>query len=122
VTAEVMAICARAGTPPQVFFDMVSGSGAATVSNLFLELGPKMLNRDYSPLFAIDLLCKDNGLALQMASDVGAPAVISRATQMLNEIARAEGLGAEDTSALVKVYERLYGTHVSKTQPFTAEP
>lgn len=115
VTAEVIAVCGRCGVAPDVFFDLVSSSGAATVSNLFLELGPKMLRRDYSPLFTIDLLAKDDRLGLEMAAAVGAPLILSRTTQMLNELAAASGLGAEDTSALVKVYERLYDTRVERT-------
>jgi 3-hydroxyisobutyrate dehydrogenase-like beta-hydroxyacid dehydrogenase len=112
VTAEIMAICAKTGMSPAVLFSCIAESGAASVSNLFLELGPKMLNRDYSPLFAIDLLHKDNALALQMAREHGATPILSSTTQLLNELARAQGLGAEDTSALVKVYELLAKTEV----------
>ncbi len=42
-----MALCAKVGMNPYVFFEAVSGSGAATVSNLFLEIGPTMLNHDW---------------------------------------------------------------------------
>jgi 3-hydroxyisobutyrate dehydrogenase-like beta-hydroxyacid dehydrogenase len=112
VTAEVMALCAKVGMSPRVMFDLIAGSGAATVSNLFKELGPKMLQRDYSPLFAVDLLYKDNMLALEMAKAYRAPLPLSSATQLLNEMARAKALGTEDTSALVKVYEDLFGTRV----------
>jgi len=107
-----MALCAKVDMPPKVLFDLIANSGAATVSNLFKELGPKMLQRDYSPLFAIDLLYKDNMLALEMAKAYKAPLPLSTATQLLNEMARAKALGAEDTSALVKVYEELLGTRV----------
>ena len=112
VTAEIMALCAKVDMEPSVLFNLIADSGAATVSNLFKELGPKMLRRDYSPLFAIDLLHKDNMLALEMARVYKAPTPLSASTQTLNEMARAAGLGAEDTSALVKVYERLYGVKV----------
>jgi 3-hydroxyisobutyrate dehydrogenase-like beta-hydroxyacid dehydrogenase len=98
--------------PPKVLFDLIENSGAATVSNLFRELGPKMLDRDYSPLFSVDLLHKDNNLALEMAREYKAPMPLSTTTQLLNEMARAEGLGAEDTSALVKVYEGLFDVKV----------
>ena len=71
-----------------------------------------MLERDYSPLFAVDLLYKDNMLALEMARTYKAPTPLSVATQVLNEMARSKALGAEDTSALVKVYEELLNTRV----------
>ncbi|MDA8216659.1 MAG: NAD(P)-dependent oxidoreductase [Dehalococcoidales bacterium] len=112
VTAEIMALCAKAGLSPKVLFNLIEGSGAATVSNLFKELGPKMLARDYSPLFAMDLLWKDNMLGLEMAKEYKAPMPLSSATNVLNEMARAKGLGPEDTSALVKIYEEFYGARV----------
>jgi 3-hydroxyisobutyrate dehydrogenase-like beta-hydroxyacid dehydrogenase len=114
VTAEIMALCAKVEMEPAVLFNLIADSGAATVSNLFRELGPKMLKRDYSPLFAIDLLHKDNMLALEMARVYKAPTPLSASTQTLNEMARAFGFGAEDTSALVKVYEGLYSVKVGE--------
>jgi 3-hydroxyisobutyrate dehydrogenase-like beta-hydroxyacid dehydrogenase len=115
VTAEIMALCAKVEMDPAVLFNLIADSGAATVSNLFRELGPKMLKRDYSPLFAIDLLHKDNMLALDMARAYKAPMPLSASTQTLNEMARAFGFGAEDTSALVKVYEGLFSVKVGET-------
>lgn len=107
ITAEIMALSAQVGMNPKILFDTIAESGAASVSNLFLELGPKMLARDYSPLFAIDLLHKDNKLAIEMAQEAGMPLILSRTSQLLNEMARSKGLGSEDTSAVVKVYEDL---------------
>lgn len=112
VTVEVMALCAKVGMPPKVFVDLVTESGAATVSNLFKEVGPKVLNRDFSPLFGIGLLHKDNALALAMAREAGVPMVLSNATQLLNQMALAKGLGKEDTAAVVKVYEDLLNLEV----------
>ncbi len=112
ITVEVMALCAKMGMPPKVFVDLVSESGAATVSNLFKEVGPKVLSRDFTPLFSIALLHKDNALALAMAREAGVPMVLSGATQLLNEMALARGLGKEDTSAAVKVYEDLLNLEV----------
>jgi 3-hydroxyisobutyrate dehydrogenase-like beta-hydroxyacid dehydrogenase len=107
VTAEVLAICAACGMDAQVFVQTVADSGAATVSNLFRELGPKILARDFSPAFSIDLLHKDVRLGLEMASRARVPTIISTAGAVLIEMARARGLGPEDTGAVVKVFEAL---------------
>lgn len=112
VTAEALAICAASGVDPQVFVQTVADSGAATVSNLFRELGPKILARDFSPAFSIDLLHKDVRLGLEMAARVHVPAVISPAGALLIEMARARGLGSEDTGAVVKVFEALTAVEV----------
>jgi len=113
MTAEMMAISVRAGLSPAVLFDTIAASQAATVSGLFKEVGAKIVERDFSPVFPIDLLCKDNGLAVAMAKECGTPPILANVVQMLNELGRARGLGSEDTSALVKVYEAIYDDSTS---------
>lgn len=107
MTAEMMAISVKAGLSPRVLFETMAESQAATVSGLFKEVGAKIVARDFTPIFPIDLLCKDNRLAIAMARACDAPPVLANTVQVLNELAGARGLGAEDTSALVKVYEVL---------------
>jgi len=108
ITAEVLAICTKSGLSPNILFETIASSGAATVSGLFRETGRKIVDRDFEPVFTIDLLCKDASLGLKMAKDFGAPPMIAEVVQTYNEIAKATGLGNEDTSALVKVFESLY--------------
>ena len=103
ITAEVFALSAKLGMEPKVFFDTVADSGAATVSNLFRELGPKMVTDDWSPLFSVDNLHKDVRLGIAMAKQVGADFLVSEANQRLNALARDAGYGSEDTAAVVKV-------------------
>lgn len=116
VTAEIMALSTKLGMSPKTLFETISGSGAASVSNLFLELGPKMLTRDFSPLFTTDLLHKDMRLAIRMAEELGFPLFVAQANQRLNDLARTKGLGAEDTSGVVKIYEEFLGVQVSPDQ------
>lgn len=113
ITAEVFAAAALVGVSPRRFYETVANSGAATVSNLFRELGPKMLEDDFSPTFTVDLLHKDNKLAIEMLDDARASAVVGSAITVLNGLARASGYGGEDTSAVVKVYEKLLGVRVA---------
>ena len=42
------------------------------------------------------------------SKDADAPSVIAGTVQLYNEIAHAEGLGMQDTSALYKVFSRHY--------------
>ena len=51
---------------------------------------------------------KDAKLAIQMAKDADAPSVVAGNIQIFNEIAHAQGLGNQDTSALYKVFSRHY--------------
>ena len=107
MTAEMMAIAQKSPIDPDVLYQTIAGSSAATVSGLFKEVGRKIIERDFSPTFPIDLLCKDNGLAVQMAQELGANPIIATAVQRMNEKTQALGLGAEDTSAIIKYYEGL---------------
>ncbi len=106
-TAEVMAVAPQLGIPPALFYEVVVSSGAATVSGLFREVGDKIARADFSPVFSVDLLCKDTDLALGMAQRAGAAPVLTSATRLLNHLARARGLGPQDSSALVQVYHAL---------------
>lgn len=109
ISSEVMAICDHVGIDKKVFYDTVAASSAATVSGLFREVGRSIVNDGYdSPAFTVDLLIKDAKLGLQMAKDADAPSVIAGMVQMYNEVAHAEGLGTQDTSALYKIFSRHY--------------
>ena len=112
ITAEILAICTKLGMSSKVLYDAIADSGAASVSGLFKELGPKILDRDFEPLFAIDLLHKDMGLGIQMAKQIGVPLFVSEANQRLNEIAKLMGFGKEDTASVIKVYEKLLNIEV----------
>lgn len=113
ITAEVFAAAALVGVSPRKFYETVADSGAATVSNLFRALGPKILEEDFSPTFTVDLLHKDNKLAIEMLDGARAPVIVGNAVMVLNGLAQAAGYGGEDTSAIVKVYETLLGTKVA---------
>ena len=92
-----------------MFYDTVASSSAATVSGLFREVGKCIVNEAFeTPAFTVDLLIKDTRLALQMAKQANAPSLIAGTVQMYNELASADGLGMQDTSALYKVFERHY--------------
>jgi 3-hydroxyisobutyrate dehydrogenase-like beta-hydroxyacid dehydrogenase len=109
ISSEVMAICDHVGIDKKVFYDTVASSSAATVSGLFREVGKSIVNDGFeTPAFTVDLLIKDAKLGLQMAKDADAPCVIAGNVQLYNEIAHAEGLGTQDTSALYKVFSQHY--------------
>ncbi len=103
ITAEVMSACEAVGVSPRTFYETVAGSGAATVSPLFRALGAKIVEGDFEPVFTVDLLHKDVSLALAMLDKEGSSLLVGNAVRDLVERARAAGLGAEDSSAIVKV-------------------
>lgn len=102
-TAELFAVAEKLGMEAGLLFDTIVNSGAATVSNLLGELGPKVVANDFTPSFTIDNLEKDIGLGLTMARVAGITLEFSEAGQRLNRAAQAAGLGGEDTAAVFKV-------------------
>jgi 3-hydroxyisobutyrate dehydrogenase len=73
------------------------------VSNLFRELGPKIIAGDFEPDFSVDNLAKDIDQGLALASASGLTLEVAEAGQRLNRRAQAAGLGSEDTAAVVEV-------------------
>lgn len=104
VTAEVLNASAAAGVDPEVFVRTVADSGAATVSNLFREIAPKIVAGNYTPAFSLDLLAKDNRLARELTQHAGVFAPVVELVDSLNTAAVELGHGAEDTGALIEVY------------------
>lgn len=105
VTAEAVAACAAVGVSPATFYEAVAGSEAATVSPLFRQVGRKMVEADYEPIFTVDLMRKDVALAVAMLAAGGIEPRIGEAVLAQIEEAQAAGLGHEDTSAVAKLYD-----------------
>ncbi len=110
MTAEMMAVSEKVGIPPKLLFETITASQAGTVSNLFKELGERIVLDDFSnPTFPVNLLCKDVRLAVEMAQEHKAPPLLARTIQFANEMAQAQGFGASDTAVMWKSFSRLWG-------------
>lgn len=117
ITAEVLVLSQAAGLDPGVFVDTVVESGAASVSGLFKDVGPRAVDGDFSPTFALSLMRKDNGLALALADHYKVPMPVGTAAQTLNTMAVSSGLGDEDSIAVVKLLEQVSGHVARRGQP-----
>ena len=110
MTAEMMAISEAMDISPKLLYDTITASQAGTVSNLFKELGQRISDDKYNdPTFTVDLLIKDVRLGVEMAKAHNAPPVVARGVELLNEIAKAQGYGGEDTSIMWKSYRKIWG-------------
>lgn len=110
--AEVMSLGAKLGMNPKLVYDTIAESRSAAVSNLFIELVPKVLEGNFEAVFSVDLLYKDVDLALGMAEEQKVPMLMARSAQIVNEMARAKGFGQEDTAALIKIFEDMLNIKV----------
>jgi 3-hydroxyisobutyrate dehydrogenase-like beta-hydroxyacid dehydrogenase len=104
-TCETFALGSRLGMDPALLYETILESGAATVSNLFRELGPKIVEGEFSPNFSVDNLEKDVGMGLALAHSAGLSLEVGEAGQRLNHRAQAAELGHKDTAAVVNVID-----------------
>jgi 3-hydroxyisobutyrate dehydrogenase len=109
ITAEMMALASHLGFEPRLLYETITASQAGTVSNLFKELGARIGEDQYAnPTFTVDLLVKDVRLAAQMAAENGAPLLLTRTVEFINELAQTRGLGSEDTAVMWKMMKQLW--------------
>ena len=109
VTAEALMLAQAAGLDPGLFVDTVVDSGAATVSGLFRSVAPRAVDGDFRPTFTLDLVRKDNDLAVQLATSLGLELSVGSAARDLHDRAVLAGHGAEDSVAVLRLLEEEFG-------------
>ncbi|HEY6100820.1 MAG TPA: L-threonate dehydrogenase [Anaeromyxobacter sp.] len=100
--AEAMALCIREGADPRATYDVICASAGS--SWMFQNRVPHILAGDYTPLSAVNIFVKDLGIVLDSARKVGMGLPLTAAAHQLYLMAAAAGHGAEDDSAVVKVF------------------
>lgn len=103
--AEAMALCKASNTDLDCFYDVVCNGGGFAYSRYFEKRVPRMREGDFSPLFMLDLMTKDSKLAQDLSRDVGMNAPLLDQVIARFEEGQAKGLGAEDFSAVARLYQ-----------------
>jgi 3-hydroxyisobutyrate dehydrogenase-like beta-hydroxyacid dehydrogenase len=96
--AEAAQITEAAGLDPAAALEIL-GEGAAGSRLLKAKL-PKMLKRDFSPQFALELMDKDLRYFLALAQDLDRPAPIASLVRSQYHAARRAALGKLDSCAV----------------------
>ena len=74
--------------------------------------GRAILKDRLSPMFTVDLACKDIGLATELAGQVGVDlSMVSRAEELLRKF-QNDGFAQEDILATIKALEKSAGVNV----------
>ncbi|HVB68326.1 MAG TPA: NAD(P)-dependent oxidoreductase [Acetobacteraceae bacterium] len=108
--SEALLLGAAAGIDVHKLYDVICN--ASGNSDAFRGLGPKAFERNFKPGFALDLAHKDMRLALEMADECGMPGMIAPQVMTLMRMGRAKGMGGDDSSSLLRVYEQALGREV----------
>jgi 3-hydroxyisobutyrate dehydrogenase-like beta-hydroxyacid dehydrogenase len=107
VAAEGMMIAAAAGVDLHRIVEVIAnGSG---FSNAFRGVTTRAMKGKFEPSFALDLAYKDLSLAVDLATEHGMPGMVAPQVLNLMRMARGLGLGADDSTSVIKVYEQVLG-------------
>jgi 3-hydroxyisobutyrate dehydrogenase len=102
--AEGLMLGVTAGLDPQKLVQVISSSSGN--SSAFKSFSERALSGKFSPpSFALNLAHKDLHLALELADELDVPLPQGSATHNLQRMARRMGLGGNDSSAILQVYE-----------------
>ncbi len=108
--SEAFMLASKAGVDPEKVFDAIRGGLAG--STVMEAKVPKILGRDFSPGFRIDLHIKDLNNAIETGHGVGAPLFLTTQVQEMLERLHFDGCGSDDHSAIAKYYEKLCGSEI----------
>jgi 3-hydroxyisobutyrate dehydrogenase len=105
---EAFALGRAAGADPKVLFDVI---GKSTGNSWALQNRPPVaglvpnapVNEDFKPGFMIDLMHKDLGLIMAAGAEFKVPLPLTAVALELYALARAQGLGRKDMSAVATV-------------------
>jgi 3-hydroxyisobutyrate dehydrogenase len=100
--AEAMALGLRAGCDPDALYEVISNSAGS--SWMFQNRVPHILAGDYTPLSAVNIFVKDLGIVLDYAKKSVFPLPLSATAHQMFMQASAAGHGAEDDSAVIKLF------------------
>jgi 2-hydroxymethylglutarate dehydrogenase len=102
--SEGMILGVKAGVSPETLYKIIKVS---TGSSYALEVKlPNLISKGrFEAGFAIDLACKDLGLAISLGKELGAPLSVTSIAQQVYELAKSRGMGRLDHTAVITLLE-----------------
>ncbi len=110
--SEAFVLGTKAGVSPELIYNAIRGGLAG--STVLDAKAPMVMDRNFKPGFKIDLHIKDLANAVETAAEVGAPMLLTNQVLEMMRNLHQNGEGQSDHSALVKFYEKLGNTEVTK--------
>ena len=110
--SEAFALAVKAGVNPENVFNAIKGGLAGgAVMNAKV---PMILDGNFKPGFRVELHIKDLGNALDTAIDLGAPVPLTTTVMEILQAVKADGMAANDHSAVARYYEKLAGIEIRR--------
>ncbi|MCR0983855.1 NAD(P)-dependent oxidoreductase [Roseomonas populi] len=112
LTAEALALGARAGVDPTLLYDVVAHSAGRSFQ--FEKRAPRMIAGDHEPQSRVDIFLKDLSIALDAARGLNAPVPIAAAAHQVFTMAAGAGLGPKSDTEVLRVYESFGAVDVAE--------
>jgi len=109
---EAMILGVKAGLDPEDVLGVLHVTDFK--SPIFDGVGAALIERDFSPYFALKLMLKDANLISQFAQDLNSPIPAVAVIRENIKAAVNKGWGEENASAFIKVLEEMGGVEVKK--------
>ncbi len=110
--AEVLPLAAKAGIDLRALYDVVRVSGGN--SRVFEGSVPAICRRDFTVTFHLKLAHKDMSYMSAVGREFNVPLPMVNSLLSVLDLAKASGLGDENSSALVKLWERVSQVEVRR--------
>jgi 3-hydroxyisobutyrate dehydrogenase-like beta-hydroxyacid dehydrogenase len=108
--AEALPLAAKSGVNIQALYDVVKVSGGN--SRVWEGVVPAICQRNFTVTFELRLAHKDMGYMSNLGRELNVPLPMVNSLLNVLDLAKATGLGRENTNALVKMYETVLGVEV----------
>jgi 3-hydroxyisobutyrate dehydrogenase len=111
VMSEGLVLGTKAGVDPETLHDVIKVSSGGSYA-VDVKLPRSISKGAFEPGFALDLACKDLGLAIELGQEIGVPLQVTEMAQQVYEKAKAQGLGRLDHTAVITLLEEAAGVEV----------
>ncbi|KNZ43638.1 tRNA methyltransferase [Acetobacterium bakii] len=110
--AEALILGVKCGLKVETMQKIISKSSGRSYA-MEAKLEKFIMKDDFEGGFAMDLQYKDLGLALEAGKENNIPLPMTALATQVFESGRASGLGREDMSAIIKVWEKITNVRVA---------
>jgi len=104
VLSEGMVLGVMAGIEPETLHNVIKVSSGRSYA-LEVKLPRHISKGDFKQGFALELACKDLGLALDLGREIGVPLFVTSVARQIYELARARGMSRLDHTAVITLLE-----------------
>lgn len=111
LTAEALALGARADVDPAMLIEVITASAGNSVQ--FQKRAPRMAGGDHEPQSTVNIFLKDLGIALDAARSLQFPVPLASAAHQVFTMAAGAGFARQSDTNVLRVYERMGAVDVA---------